>query len=242
MTDTRTGPEPDQPVSPDGPRSPRLLVFDVNETLSDMAPMAERFSEAGAPGHLAATWFASILRDGFALTATGQQRSFADLAVDQLRTSLPGVVEDVDAAVEHILGGFTALPVHADVVEGVEMLHLLGIRLVTLSNGAASVARGLLERNGIADHFERLLSVEDAPLWKPAQAAYAHALEVTGCAAAEAMLVAVHPWDLHGAHRAGLATAWINRSGRRYPDSFDRPDLEAVSLVDLAAQLGGVGA
>ena len=28
----------DHPISPDGPRRPSLLIFDVNETLSDMAP------------------------------------------------------------------------------------------------------------------------------------------------------------------------------------------------------------
>jgi 2-haloacid dehalogenase len=33
-------PSADHPVSPDGPRKPQLLIFDVNETLSDMAPIA----------------------------------------------------------------------------------------------------------------------------------------------------------------------------------------------------------
>ena len=63
----------DQPVSPDGPRRPALLVFDVNETLSDMSPMGQRFEDVGAPAHLATTWFAGLLRDGFALTAVDRQ-------------------------------------------------------------------------------------------------------------------------------------------------------------------------
>jgi 2-haloacid dehalogenase len=29
---------------------PSVVVFDVNETLSDMAPMARRFADVGAPG------------------------------------------------------------------------------------------------------------------------------------------------------------------------------------------------
>ena len=37
----------DRPVSPDGPRRPELIVFDVNETLSDMSPMAQRFADVG---------------------------------------------------------------------------------------------------------------------------------------------------------------------------------------------------
>ena len=54
----------------------------------------------------------------------------------------------------------------------------------------------------------------------------------------EAMLVAVHPWDIDGASRAGLATAWVNRTGGPYPEYFRAPDLMAVSLTDLAHQLG----
>jgi 2-haloacid dehalogenase len=46
-----------------------VLIFDVNETLSDMAPMAARFEDVGAPACLAKTWFAGLLRDGFALAA-----------------------------------------------------------------------------------------------------------------------------------------------------------------------------
>jgi 2-haloacid dehalogenase len=37
---------------------PRVIVFDVNETLSDMAPMAGRFADVGAPDLLATVWFA----------------------------------------------------------------------------------------------------------------------------------------------------------------------------------------
>lgn len=39
----------------------------------------------------------------------------------------------------------------------VRALRQLGVRLLTLSNGATSVAEGLLARAGLADAFERLL-------------------------------------------------------------------------------------
>jgi 2-haloacid dehalogenase len=53
----------------------------------------------------------------------------------------------------------------------------------------------------------------------------------------DAMLVAAHPWDIDGAHRAGLGTAWVNRARGRYPAYFKAPDLQAQSLLDLAEQL-----
>lgn len=233
-------PSADHPVSPDGPRRPALLVFDVNETLSDMAPMAQRFEEVGAPGHLAATWFSGLLRDGFALTVIGENPKFADLAAGTLRGALAplSLDRDVDAAVGHVLEGIAALEVHPDVAEGLSALSDLGIRLVTLSNGSTSVAEQLLGGAGLRDHFEALLSVEDAPAWKPAATAYAHALGECGVDPEDAMLVAVHPWDTAGAQRGGLAAAWVNRHGASYPEYFGEPDLEVRSLVDLARRLG----
>lgn len=229
----------DHPVSPDGPRRPALLIFDVNETLSDMSSMSQRFEDVGAPAHLAKAWFAGLLRDGFALTAVGVSETFARIAAEALRVNLHGLPlnREAEDAVGHIMAGFAGLPVHADVPDGIEALRGLGLRLVTLSNGSASVAEALFDRAGIRDHFEALWSVEQAGIWKPGAGAYAYALERCEVDPMDAMLVAVHPWDIDGAARAGLATAWIDRNGGVYPAYFRSPDLRPRSLTQLAEQL-----
>lgn len=221
---------------------PTLIVFDVNETLSDMAPMGQRFQHVGAPAQLAATWFASLLRDGFALAATDSSARMADIGSNVLRTQLAGLRLncDLDEAVEHIMTGFASLDLHPDVVEAVGTLADMGIRLTTLTNGSTELARGLFTRAGIIDNFERLLSVDAAGVWKPAPGAYAYALSECGVDAHEAMLIAVHPWDIHGASRAGLATGWLNRSGENYPSHFQPADLQASTLGGLAERLRGL--
>lgn len=228
------------------PRSPSVIVFDVNETLSDMSPMAGRFAEVGAPRHLAPLWFAGLLRDAFALTAAGTSERFAVLAEGTLRTVLHGAVgqgaeldRDVDAAVEHVLAGIRELPVHADVPDGLRALRATGRRLVTLSNGSAQVAERLLGAAGVREEFDGLLSVEDAGVWKPAAGAYAHAARRCGTEPADMLLVAVHPWDIDGAARAGLATAWVDRTGAPYPGYFRRPTHTVAELGQLAGLLGG---
>ena len=89
--------------------------FDVNHTLSDLGPMARRFADVGAPEHLAKLWFATLLRDGFGLTAAGARQPFSVLGHGALLAVLAGVPlnRGLDAAAGYVMGGFAALPVHS---------------------------------------------------------------------------------------------------------------------------------
>ncbi len=220
-------------------RRPTVVVFDVNETLSDMSPMAARFADVGAEPHLAKLWFATLLRDGFAVTAAGGTERFAVLGEGVLRQVLSGVEmdRDVDDAVAHVMGGFTSLPLHPDVPDGVRALRGAGLRLVTLSNGSSRVAETLFADAGIRGEFEALLTVEDAGVWKPARGAYEHAARACGTDLADMLLVAVHPWDIDGASRAGMETAWVDRAGAGYPGYFSPPTHTVAALTDLAGAL-----
>jgi len=221
------------------PRTPRVLVLDVNETLSDLSGMAERFVAVGAPPGLAALWFAGVLRDGFALTAAGAHARFGDLARDNLSDLLRGEHLNVshEDAVETLVAGFGELDLHPDVGDGLRALAALGVRLVTLTNGSAAVTERLLTRSGTRSLVEQVLSVEDAPRWKPAPESYAYALRTCGVEPDDAMLVAAHPWDVDGAGRAGMRTAWVNRTGRAYPSAFRSSEVTVDSLSELARRL-----
>ncbi|WP_434995502.1 haloacid dehalogenase type II [Arthrobacter sp. Ld5] len=216
-----------------------LVLFDVNETLSDLGRMPQHFEEVGAPPQLAALWFASVLRDGFALTATGRNASFGEIAEDALRTVLAGqrLNRDPGDAVDHLMASLKELPVHPDVVDGLRDLAGRGFELAALTNGAAATAASLLERAGVRGDVGRVLSVEDAPRWKPAPESYAYALRELQREADDVVLVAVHPWDIHGAARAGLRTVWLNRAGAPYPAVMTRPDHEVSTITELPGLL-----
>lgn len=216
-----------------------VIVFDVNETLSDMSPMGSRFEAVGAPPELAKLWFASLLRDGFALAAAGSNQDFAAIGAAVLRELFAGAElnRPLDDAVQHVMDAFSSLGVHPDVPDGIRSLAAAGFRLVTLSNGSARIAGKLLGDAGIRESFEALLSVEDAAAWKPARASYEYAAARLGVEPGEMLLVAVHPWDIHGAARAGLRTAWLNRSGGGYPAHFEAPDITVAALTELPSAL-----
>jgi 2-haloacid dehalogenase len=212
------------------------FVLDVNETLSDMAPLGDALSRHGAPAELARTWFASVLRDGFALSLQARAPAFLDLAAEELRTCLEGAVEldaPVDDVVEEVLSVLGELSVQADVPAGLRSAVAAGHRASAFSNGSAAATRGLLARAGLTDLVPEVLSVEDGRVWKPHPDSYAAAARQLATPPDALTMVAVHPWDLDGAGRAGFRTVWVDREGATWPASFRRPDHRVGSFADL---------
>ncbi|MDQ2745141.1 MAG: hypothetical protein M3Z66_22985 [Chloroflexota bacterium] len=91
--------------------TPWVIDFDVNETLSAMSTMADGFAKTGAPASLANLWFATLLRNGFALTAAGDNPGFARIGAEALRGLLPraGINRGLDYAVSAPDRSLTAL-------------------------------------------------------------------------------------------------------------------------------------
>ncbi|WP_246486586.1 HAD family hydrolase [Kribbella qitaiheensis] len=149
---------------------PEVLVLDVNETLSDLEPMRDRFEQVGLPRYALDAWFAATLRDGFALTAAGAYPPFRDVAADALRSLLASdgpAGTAVAGAVGQILAGFAELPAHPDVSPGLHRIHAAGIRLITLTNGATAISDRMLDAADVLPLLEHRLSVDVPKKWKP---------------------------------------------------------------------------
>jgi len=222
--------------------SPHVVVLDVNETLSDFTVLRRRCRAVGAPPDLFDLWLAAVLRDGLALTAVGDYVPFTEigrcLLVDLFRRE-SGVEADPTEAADEVLAAFTQLDVHRDVPEGMRRLHDGGVRLVTLTNGSAALTEVLLERAGLRDLVDLVLDVDPVRRWKPCPEAYHFAVEKAGARPQEAALVAVHPWDVDGARRAGLTGAFLSR-GLRYPAFLVPPQVRGASLPEVASALLGL--
>ena len=224
--------------------APSVIVFDVNETLSDMAPLAQRFTDVGAPPALARAVVRHSVARRLRPGRGGRQGPLRRIGADALRGLLRGVPLDRgdDHAVEHVMQGMRPdLSVHPDVVDGVRALRAAGYRLVTLTNGAAAVAdRSCSPRPASGPSSNTFCRWTTRPPGNRSPPRTPTPPRCAGSAPRDLLLVAVHPWDIHGASRAGLGTAWLNRSTSAYPGYFTAPDIVANTLTDLANALEGL--
>ncbi len=214
---------------------PKAVAFDVVETLFSLESLRPRLMSAGLAGHRLETWFASFLRDAFALEISGEYVPFREIASANLSVLLEKELGRSDRkAVDSVLDGFAELDPHDDVAPAMSALRQAGIRIAALTNGSAKVTATLLERAGVGQLVEELISIDEIGHWKPHRAVYVSCAETLGLQPDEVALVAAHPWDIQGASRGGLMTGYVARGGAPFPAAMNAPDVQAASLTELA--------
>lgn len=220
---------------------PKVIFFDVNETLLDLGPLQASVGKAlGGREDLPPLWFSTMLHYSLVDTITENYRPFADIGVAALMmlAEQQGIPMDREAAREAIVGPFLTLPPHGDVKPALEKLAASEIEVVALANSAAGALRAQFENGKIIQYFDRRISTEEVQAFKPDPRPYRHALEIVGAAPGEAMMVAAHAWDLAGAKKVGLETVFIRRPGVTLYPNVDRPDHVIDGLEQLTDMLG----
>lgn len=215
----------------------RAVAFDVNETLFSLQPLAGAFQATGLDPAQVPLWFARLLRDGFALAAMGQHRTFGELGAEALRGLAPGRVGAGE--VEAVLGALRTLDPHPDVLPALRMLHDAGIPAVTLTNGSAELTGVLLARAGLDGYLPQRYSADQVGRWKPAPEPYRWVAGQLGLPPGQVALVACHPWDCAGAQAAGLTAGWVDRTGTGWPAVFPPPAVTGADLPTVVATLLG---
>lgn len=220
---------------------PQVVAFDVIETLFSLEPMRARLVGLGLPEDALELWFARLLRNAFALDASGTFKPFGEVGRATLDVMLTehrlNVIEE---AVKHAFAIFAELPAHPDVAPAFQELHHVGIRIVALTNGNADNTRKLLERAELNGIVERIISIDEIRRWKPAREIYLHAAKTMNVKPEQMALVAAHAWDVHGASQAGLMTGWVNRLENRYFPSMNPPDATGDTLLEVCQRLMAV--
>ena len=216
-------------------RRPAVVAYDVIDTLMSIEPLRERLTEIGQPPHLLEAWYTRTLRDGMALSATGDFAPFTEVAEAALRGLTSYSVSDEQVA--HVMAGFSDLPAFPDALPAMTALTEARVRVACLTNGSAHLTSSFIKRAGLGSLVDRVVSVSEVYRWKPSKMVYLYAAEVLDVPPTRMALVAAHDWDCHGAKRAGLVTGWVSRKSGGYGAPFEPPDVVGEDLGEVAARL-----
>jgi 2-haloacid dehalogenase len=213
----------------------RVQVFDVNETLLDLAAMDPHFERIfGDPG-LRVAWFTQMISSALVATVTGVYSPFGAhaMAALEMTANQAGVTLD-DGDREAVAAQLRRLPAHPEVADALRRLGDAGLRLAALTNSTEEVARAQLEHADLIDVFELVLSADTVRRLKPAPEPYRMAAERLGVPVDQVRLIAAHAWDVAGAARAGCATAFVGRPGKVLDPLVERPEIVGADLAEVA--------
>lgn len=225
---------------------PRLVLFDLDDTLCDYA---------GARS--------GRLRIAFTLAMAGRSPDgtvdIDRLIADSLATHPHGTEHFGELFARHGIGGeaeaaiaaewyrtnrFHGLRLFADAVETLQTVRqaLPGRRLGMVTNGPTEVQRAKIDLLGVAAHVDFVIISEEFGAWKPDPAIFREALRLGRAEAAEAVFVGDSPdHDMAGARAAGIRAIWINRTGRPWPAAAPPPDFEVADLASVRTLLEARG-
>lgn len=219
---------------------PKVIIFDVNETLLDLESMRKSVGAAiGGREDLLALWFSTMLHHSLVVSAAGDYDSFGNIGVAALQmvAEINGIEISQADAKTAILTPLRSLPAHADVAQGLAKLKAQGYKLVTLTNSSLKGVTLQLKNAGLSKYFDANLSIESVGVFKPHLSTYQWAIKDLGINADEALMVAAHGWDIAGADKAGLQTAFVRRTGKVLFPLAAKPDYSVLDINELASTL-----
>ncbi len=219
---------------------PKVIVFDVNETLLNLEQMRSSVGAAlNGQSELLPLWFSTMLHHSLVSTVSNDHHDFGDIGVAALMmvASNNQISITKEQAKQAIVPPLLSLPAHPDVKKGLTQLNQQGFKLVSFTNSSNKGVKAQFEHAGLTDYFASRYSVEDIKIYKPDLRAYQWLLDKLGVEPTEALMVAAHGWDVAGAKEAGMQTAFIARPGKALYPLAKQPDYQVNNLEELAALL-----
>ncbi len=200
---------------------PKVLFFDVNETLLDLSKVKKEVGKAlDGREDLLSLWFTTMLQYSLVTSASGQYKPFGHIGAAALQMVAANHninLKEADAR-KTISESMGNLPAHPEVKKALTQLKNAGYKLVAFTNSSKEGLTKQFKNAGLTEYFDEMLSVEPTEKFKPFTDTYVWGAKQMGLELEECMLIAAHGWDVAGALWAGWRAAFIGRSGQQeYP-------------------------
>lgn len=221
---------------------PRAILFDafpIFDPRSIKAAVEQRVHDL--PAEFFELWRNRIFEFQWLHALSGQYVDFEACVAEALDFATATLKVDLSSSEKQaFVGAFSTLKAWDDVDEPLTALAALGIRTGFLSNMTERMLRSNLQRNGLADRFDVVLSTDRVRTFKPDPRAYALGCSSLKVAKSDILFVAFAGWDAAGAKWFGYPTYWVNRTGAR-PEFAARTDGEGTDLRGLVRFLQARG-
>ncbi len=215
-----------------------IILFDVNETLLDMAPLKKKINSLLNSNKGFRIWFGMLLQYSLVDNCTNNYHDFsaiADAALDMAAKALKAEIDQKEK--KEALQTIKELSAYDDVPKGLQLLKENGFRLATLTNSPATTLSVQLQHAKLTEYFETTLSVDAIRKYKPDLETYKWAAKQLSANVSDAMLVAAHGWDIAGALQAGMQAAFIEREGQSLYPLSPKPAFIGKDLVEIANKI-----
>jgi len=223
---------------------PEALAFDMYGTLVDPIRIWTRLEQYVPDQALRVSevWRQKQLEYSFRLTVMERYEDFEQLTRKALDYALTATGRELTGEQKDaLMAQYNDLDRFPDVEPGLTRLQQLGHTMVVFSNGSPRMLDALMDAAGLRRYFDGFVSVEEVRAFKPSPKTYRRVAERLGRPIGEVRLISANPFDDIGAESAGMAAAWVNRSGGLFDTLRPPPQLVVTSLTELAGVLEQAG-
>ena len=219
---------------------PKILFFDVNETLLDLSHLKESVGKLlNGNDDLIKLWFTTLLHYSLVTSASGQYEDFGRIgaATLQMVAANNDIQISESEAKTGMIESIRNLNPHPEVKGALADLKNDGYTLVAFTNGSNEGVKEQMKNTGLTDLFDELLSVESNGKFKPFKEAYNWAAQHRNVKPEECMMIAAHGWDVAGAQWAGWRAAFVARPGQQQYPLAHQAEVIGADLKEIAHAL-----
>lgn len=219
---------------------PKVLLFDTWGTLVDNYSIADVIEpyvfESHIAQHIAQDWrqhqkwamFYTTCADNFVLHP-GLNYACLEWALDKHHISLP------KSAIDDIVSQYHKLRAYPDVIDALKSFKQQGLTVKIVANPTKKMIEDHSRYAGTLPYIDEIISSgEEARAYKPSPKVFQLGIERAGCAKDDILWVTGHFWEIVGANRQGLKTAWTNRARQPILKIGVTPTYTTTTLKELA--------
>ncbi|MEC6748052.1 haloacid dehalogenase type II [Marinilactibacillus sp. XAAS-LB27] len=216
----------------------KAVLFDMNETLLNLSLLKEKFAQHFEGDFAMAYWFKTVLHSSTVLGGLNEYEDFSKLTEAALESLfMESGKELTEETKKDILGAFQELPAYDDVEKALKLLQDNELTVIAVTNSSEAMVEKQLTKAGIIDQVDHYYSVDAVKRYKPYKEIYDYVVNDQSLNTQETVMVATHDWDLFGAKKAGLKTAYIKRKNTQFNPYYPEPDFSNDDLVKLVEDI-----